>query len=512
MRVFAFADKDTFITDVIITNTFRADDANVGQAGTLDLFKLHDESTLPGSASGAQEISRILIRFDLNAFSALTAANQPLSGTRLNSATFRLKMFDVKHSDTVPSNFNVVVYPLSRTFDEGIGYDNFAYQDLDAANFITASGNASTAVTWSLSGANLIGWMGHTASDVFTGSSAYPGLGNTDLFATQAFTDGTEDLDVNVTTIVSGQLVGIISNHGLRIGFSGSEETDGATRFIKRFFSRHGNIFSKQPRLEVHFNDTIFDNYNNFVFDTTGTLFLNNVVRGTYTDILSGSTILTGTTAGVVEGAAKYTWTVPIISIKSGSFSQTFTGSKYDTGQYSASFAIRSIEPTLTGEIRNAGSATFNVVWQSANHDMPFLSSSLIIKEITRDSFIKPKRYRIDVSNLKREYSKDEIAQIRLFVKETKYSVVASRTPSEIDSTIIDTMYYQIRELQTNDIIMPFDKTSSTTRISYDKHSNYFNLRMASFAPGRNFKIEFLIVEDGIEQIIDDNIVFRVIK
>ena len=34
------ADKDTYITDKIISNTLRATDSNVGQAGTIDLFKI----------------------------------------------------------------------------------------------------------------------------------------------------------------------------------------------------------------------------------------------------------------------------------------------------------------------------------------------------------------------------------------------------------------------------------------------------------------------------------------
>ena len=55
--------KDTYITNRIINNKFRATDANVGLAGTLDLFKLYDESTISGSTTPI-ELSRILIKFD----------------------------------------------------------------------------------------------------------------------------------------------------------------------------------------------------------------------------------------------------------------------------------------------------------------------------------------------------------------------------------------------------------------------------------------------------------------
>ena len=61
-------------------------------------------------------------------------------------------------------------------------------------------------------------------------------------------------------------------------------------------------------------------------------------------------------------------------------------------------------------------------------------------------------------------------------------------------------------------IFMSFDTTNNSTRLSYDDSGNYFNLIMSSFQPGVNYKIEFSIEEDNIEQIIDDNFVFKVIK
>ena len=43
------ASSDAYITNKIINSSFRATDANVGHAGTLDLFKLYDESSLSDS-------------------------------------------------------------------------------------------------------------------------------------------------------------------------------------------------------------------------------------------------------------------------------------------------------------------------------------------------------------------------------------------------------------------------------------------------------------------------------
>ena len=57
--------KDTYITNKVIDNSFTASDANVGKAGTLDLFKLYNESKLPG-ITNVTELSRGLIKFDLS--------------------------------------------------------------------------------------------------------------------------------------------------------------------------------------------------------------------------------------------------------------------------------------------------------------------------------------------------------------------------------------------------------------------------------------------------------------
>jgi len=506
MKLFVYADKDAFITNTVVQNMFRVEDANTGQAGTLDLFKLHEESTLPGTSSGVQEISKILIHFNLNNIRALTASGQPLSGTAINNAEFRLKLFDVIHGETLPSNFNLIAFPLSKSFDEGTGIDIYAFQDIGAVNFISASGLNSTAVAWQITGAAGLGFLGQTSIDAITGSSTYPGLGNTNLFVSQSFTDGTEDLNINVTTVISGVLFGIIPDYGFIIHFSGTEETDSQTRYIKRFYSRHSNVVSKVPRLEVSFNDSIIDHGQNFIFDTTGSIFMKNIVRGKFQDIISGSFQLTGqATDG--KGAAHLQQLV-LVKIESGSFSTFVTASHHKQGIYSASFAINSLTTALTGELKVANSATFDITWQSMDRRIPYMSSSLIINEIRREDFVKPKRYLINVTNLKKEYNKNEIAQFRLFVKEKNFSSNASKLPSNEQSSIINEMLYQIRDLETNNILMSFDANS--TRISTDRYSNYFDIIMSSFPAGKNYKIEFKIIEDGSEQILDEHVFFRV--
>jgi len=67
------ASKDSYVTNKIIGNSFRATDANVGQAASIDIFKLYAES-ISGSDSSPIELSRGLVKFNLNPLRSLTSS------------------------------------------------------------------------------------------------------------------------------------------------------------------------------------------------------------------------------------------------------------------------------------------------------------------------------------------------------------------------------------------------------------------------------------------------------
>ncbi|MAE82828.1 MAG: hypothetical protein CMB80_08850, partial [Flammeovirgaceae bacterium] len=128
--------------------------------------------------------------------------------------------------------------------------------------------------------------------DVIVSGNLNDSEGTRGLGITQQFAVGNENLDMDVTTIVSATLAGILPDHGFRLSFTGSEEHDTKTRFVKRFASRHVRNAAIQPRLDVFWDDSIIDNHRNFYFDLSGSLFLRNFHRGVPADILSGSSLL----------------------------------------------------------------------------------------------------------------------------------------------------------------------------------------------------------------------------
>lgn len=497
------ASSDTFITDKIIRNSFRATDANVGHAGTLSLFKLYDESSLSGTVAPI-ELSRILLKFDYTPLLNLTSTILDL-----NSNNFKcyLSLKDVYGGHTTPTNFSLVVYPLSRSFDEGFGRDVRMFSDLDSANFVTASSRTGI-VAWHMTGANAIGLLGSNDIDII-GSGILPGQGMQDFGVTQIFNSGEEDLFVDVTRIVSATIKNLIPDCGFRVSFSGSQETDTRTRFVKQFASRHATSVKKRPALIVKFDDSIRDHHSNFYFDVTGSLFLRNSHRGVNSNLLSGSelTQITGTNS-------------LLLTLMSGSFTSSFTGSQHVVGTnfaagiYSATFAIPSSNSLLKNEILNAGSATFTEVWSSLDRTVLFLSSTLVINQMKREAFNADIQHlNLNIYNIKPVFKRNEKYRFRLFAQDagTTGDYKLKRTPIEIPSIIIDSCYYQIRDAHTDDIVVPFDAVNNSTRMSSDSSGMYFDIYFDIFSIGRAYKFDIMIIEQGVENIyIDVGGIFRV--
>lgn len=289
------ASSDTYITNKILQNKFRATDANVGRAGTLDLFRLYDESIFTSNGqvvtSSVEELSRILVKFDYSDVVELTS-----SSLDLNSDTFKatLRLSEVNAGAPVPNNFNVVAYPLAIKFDEGVGRNVTGFSDVDAANFLTSSVSSGTPTLWNISGSGKDGYLGDSSVDYFTSGTIAGSV--VDFGSSKYFDDGTGDLVLDVTTLFSALLSNDVENYGFRLSFSGSDETDEKTRFVKRFASRHSKNKLIVPRILLTWDDSIQDRHLDLQFNVSSSLFLKHFESGQPKNLVSGSSLtsLTG--------------------------------------------------------------------------------------------------------------------------------------------------------------------------------------------------------------------------
>ena len=194
--------KDTYITNKIVNRTSRATGANVGYASTIDLFKLYGETTLKGVAGlctvgtdvftdksekectalggtwepNLTELSRGLIYFDLSQLKSEIETQVDVSTEP--SLKIVLRLYDVQGTQVAPSNFTLELCPLKVAFDEGVGDNVATFGDSFDANWLSPA----------------------------TGQSWASGGGTSDsidsAIATQTFTSGLEDLEMDITTFV----------------------------------------------------------------------------------------------------------------------------------------------------------------------------------------------------------------------------------------------------------------------------------------------------------------------
>ena len=490
------ASKDAYITNKILNNSFRATDANVGDAGTLDIFKLYDENKISGVEKSI-EVSKALIKFPISEITAMDSAKD----LDISSSRFKcfIKLHDVYGGQTTPRNFKLILAPLSQSFDEGIGRDVATFSDLDTVNFITASASNGSPVLWNLEGASASGSLNDTNIDVIMSGTLDGSFVN--LGREQTFVSGKEDLYLDVTQVVSGTIAGLIPDHGFLLAFSGSYSTNDKTYFVKRFASRNSLITGKRPKMIILYDDHVSDNHQDFIFNVTSSLFLQNYHRDDLANILSGAA------ATQLTGADCLT-----LKIESGSFkklynvSQAQIGRHAQTGVYSSSFALNSFDPLLYNEANITGSITFNEVWTNSSETVTFLSSSFVVsRENRRIANTKNQNnVLVTVLNLNESYTLGEKVKIRVFAEDRDRDIVFRKLPIEKKSEVFQEMHFRVRDTFDGKIIIPFDTTNNSTKLSTDNDGMFFKFYADSLPPGKTYSFDFLIRRNNVDTVIKD--------
>jgi len=486
------ADRDSYITDRVIKGS-RTNTSNVGAAGSLDLFKLYG-STLSGSTPNT-ELSRLLIHYDLQPLRDLVSAGKIDPGN--NSFKCTLKLFDVFGGQPTPANFNVSVFPLSRSFDEGLGRDVVYYADHDVCNFLTGS---RTQGPWLLSGCALGGGLPGTVDYITASVNVSAGVS---LESTQLFKTGEEDLEVDVTLIVSATLANKLPDEGFRITLDSSHETDQRSYFVKRFASRTAFNGDKHPRLIVKYDDSIQDDSQQLVFDSPSYLFLYNYSRQVLSNLTSGSTLtqITGSNSLILKLATE---------VSGGWYTLAFTGSQHSTGiypvagVYSASVLLSSTDSVLASKLSESGSVKLTPIWGSLDNTVTYVTgSSLTVYKPQRGAVSNDaQRFIVTVHNVNDRYFSDENVVFSTHIFDAKSPILkASRLVIESPGSIIRDVHYQVRNSVTGIIEIPFDAVTNSTRLSSDASGMNFKLDMSNLVKERSYVIDILVITGGNRQV-----------
>ena len=291
-------------------------------------------------------------------------------------------------------------------------------------------------------------------------------------------------------------MAGAIPDCGYRISFSGTQETDDITRFVKRFTARGANDPALRPSIDVYFDDSIQDDHRNMFFDLTGTLYLNNFHFDTLSNIIFNGQQITGSNSIILHlmsgtGSTFYERYITA--------SQYSVGTNFQSGVYCATFALDTNETSsIRTEIDLAGSATFTEIWESLDGTQGFFTGSLVVNKVARTAFQQvPDKINIVVTNNFGKYQSTEVVRFKVFAQNSLEKTKTSKLPLQRKSILFKNMYYQIRDSNSGKIHIPFETTYNGTKMSVDDNGMYFDLYMQDLEVGRNYGIEIKYVDKG---------------
>tara|TARA_Y100001963_G_scaffold136233_1_gene198682 strand:+ start:188 stop:1687 length:1500 start_codon:yes stop_codon:yes gene_type:complete len=492
----------TASADTTITNAYkgnlrtRGTGSNMGLADSLEVFSIYGQES-----SGSSELSRILINFPVTTMiTDRTAGSVPASG----SVEWWLRMFNVKHSQTLPKDMVLTVAAVTGAWDEGPGLDMEEYSDLDVANWVTGSSTHH----WTKPGGD---FYGNPKYDV-------------------SFKNGNEDLQIDISDVVEQWIAGTKVKHGLGIYLTASQEAyfssslgignqsgsegipdnrEGAYRsyYTKKFSSRGTQYYYSRPIIEARWNDSIQDRRNNFFAssslvtgdDNLMTLYMYNFINGQLKNIASGSTgaiylqLYTSASGGTLLNATSST----------GTSLAVVTGGLHQTGIYSASFAMDTTASAVYDRWFDAGLST---CWHTGS-------------EITVDT-LSPSNYNLDIgsayvtkiTNLKSIYTTNENARFRIHVREKNWNPNLHTTATAAtETTIIEKAYYKISRASDDLEVLAYGTGSADhTKLSYDSQGNYFDIDMSLLERDYQYKISFLYYVNGVYHEQPQTFNFRV--
>lgn len=219
MRIILTASKDTTIYKAFVNN-------NAGLDEIVEIGKVIDESTseFVGPTAYATGSARALLYFNLPTIESVPATA---------SYFLNLKLANV---DNVNRNQQIIVYQVSRSWDEGSGY---FYQNVKNVNDGATWARCTSTVSWSNAGGDFL--TGSTSQSVSL--TSYP----------------LQDIRIDVTNILQPIVSQSLQNtfYGLALQFPTADENDYTNEGNIKVFSTQTHTIH-QPTLEIAWNSQTF--------------------------------------------------------------------------------------------------------------------------------------------------------------------------------------------------------------------------------------------------------------
>ena len=223
-----------FVFPEIDTTLYQA--SGSGNAGLDEILEVRKDMSQSG---GNIKVSRVLIKFDISEISSSL-----VNGTISTDAKYYLNMYDAG-SEELNTSQSLWAYPISQSWVEGQG----TFSDSP----ITTEG-----ASWQYRDGQILktAWSGSVGQE-------QGGAWHEEVYATQSFKYGSDDMRMDVTPIMNKWLDDTYPNNGFIVKRSGSFENldvnvdEGSQNKLGnfKFFSRQTNTIYP-PKLEVEWFDT----------------------------------------------------------------------------------------------------------------------------------------------------------------------------------------------------------------------------------------------------------------
>lgn len=486
------SDKDAYITNKVIKGK-RKYLSNTGASATLDLFKLYGAS-FDNNKNPNTELSRLLVHFDLSSLKELITKGL----IDISDPSFKCKLHlrDVYGGQPTPSNFTIVLHPLSSSFVEGQGKDVSYYSDYDTCNWLSSS----LTNTWNEPGASRpcdaqIGGGDYITSSISISSTT----------ATGTFPVGNENACLDVTSIVSGTLTGELPDCGWRISFTPEIEESNQTYFVKRFASRNSYDEGKHPTLTVSYDDSISDDSQRIMLDSSGNVNLYNYDNGILSNILSGSSLtpLTGKNCITLKLS---------MDIPGGTYDLYFSGSQFSYGSgyknpvegiYTSTVLIPYATPVVKTKIDEDGYIKFTSTWMSNDRKVIFSSGGEVtVSPPDRTGSRRIMNYSVNTTNVRGFYPLGVQPTVRLNIFDSNNPLIKlTKLPTNLPGLVVKGVYWRLRDSITNEIIIPFDDVNNSTKVSSDTEGMFFNFDTTGLIFSRTYVFDVLISQNNTKTL-----------
>ena len=423
-------------------------------------------------------VSRHLLKFDLDGLRAKIANVDINTGL---TVTYRLRMKNAvpsnktlekemefnKMQKSIASSFDLLAFPVDKAWDEGRGYDMLKQKtlvNLDAEHRITGYSNWHSATSTE-------DW---TEDGVFTDPTA-----STVNYVYQHFDIGSEDINMDITSMVNDWLSGGSENHGLCISYARNHEIEsGETRFMSSFFTKHTN-YSYKPYLEVIFDGQyIKDDRMQVSNNRPSRLFLYTFSGNSAANYASASTVDIKTNSGSV-----------VIS--------DLVPTQLERGIYY-------VDVLMTGTTRGE---KFKDVWKGISFDPTYDQQDITQTFSIKDNYYTSdppsvNEYSIDVYGLDNgaKLYADEIIRVHCDLR-VNYSLEQPRSSYNLKYRVV---------MNHEEEVIPW--TNVNQAIINNKKSNYFLLDTSWLLHNQTYDVHFKIEELGTSRVLPVRTSFQVLR